>query len=248
MRRIADLYPGEAKTDARDVFIIADAACTMPRTLRDPEPDDETIAALHMLLGFDDDLAAEATRTSNRMRGLLTAIHPHLERVIGPRIRHPAVLDLLERYGSPGAIQSAGLEEITEVLRPGAPRMAGRLAADIVAALQEQTVTVPGANSAAIILPSLAASLRTVLCSNAPSSSPPSPLWPTRHPAPTATGRSPKARDTTKLSSAWPDDALTSCSPCSETQRSTLHPLPIPVDKTGSGPLRPPPRLSRTAP
>lgn len=186
MRRIADLYPGEAKTDARDVFIIADAACTMPRTLRDPEPDDETIAALHMLLGFDDDLAAEATRTSNRMRGLLTAIHPHLERVIGPRIRHPAVLDLLERYGSPGAIQSAGLEEITEVLRPGAPRMAGRLAADIVAALQEQTVTVPGANSAAIILPSLAASLRTVLCSNAPSSSPPSPLWPTRHPAPTA--------------------------------------------------------------
>ena len=26
MRRIADLYPGEAKTDARDAFIIADAA------------------------------------------------------------------------------------------------------------------------------------------------------------------------------------------------------------------------------
>jgi hypothetical protein len=26
MRRIADLYPGEAKTDARDAFVIADAA------------------------------------------------------------------------------------------------------------------------------------------------------------------------------------------------------------------------------
>ncbi|WP_435834595.1 IS110 family transposase [Streptomyces anulatus] len=26
MRRIADLYPDEAKTDARDAFIIADAA------------------------------------------------------------------------------------------------------------------------------------------------------------------------------------------------------------------------------
>jgi transposase len=163
MRRIADLYPGEAKTDARDAHIIADAARTMPHTLRDLEPDDETIAALHMLLGFDDDLAAEATRTSNRIRGLLTAIHPHLERVIGPRIRHPAVLDLLEHYGSPGAIAQAGLEEITEVLRPGAPRMAGRLAAEILAALDEQTVVVPGTNSAAIILPSLAASLRTVL-------------------------------------------------------------------------------------
>ncbi|WUI71923.1 IS110 family transposase [Nocardia sp. NBC_00403] len=29
MRRIADLYPGQAKTDARDAFIIADAARTM---------------------------------------------------------------------------------------------------------------------------------------------------------------------------------------------------------------------------
>jgi hypothetical protein len=30
MRRIADLYPGNAKTDARDAFIIADAARTLP--------------------------------------------------------------------------------------------------------------------------------------------------------------------------------------------------------------------------
>jgi hypothetical protein len=34
MRRIADLYPGEAKTDARDAFVIADAARSMPHTLR----------------------------------------------------------------------------------------------------------------------------------------------------------------------------------------------------------------------
>lgn len=34
MRRIADLYPGQAKTDARDAHIIADAARTMPHTLR----------------------------------------------------------------------------------------------------------------------------------------------------------------------------------------------------------------------
>ncbi|GAA3845216.1 hypothetical protein GCM10022380_74200 [Amycolatopsis tucumanensis] len=30
MRRIADLYPGTAKTDAQDAFIIADAARTCP--------------------------------------------------------------------------------------------------------------------------------------------------------------------------------------------------------------------------
>lgn len=30
MRRIADLYPGDTKTDARDAYVIADAARTLP--------------------------------------------------------------------------------------------------------------------------------------------------------------------------------------------------------------------------
>ena len=81
MRRIADLYPGEAKTDARDAFIIADAARAMPHTLRAIDVEDETIAELEMIVGFDDDLAGEATRISNRLRGLLTQIHPSLESV-----------------------------------------------------------------------------------------------------------------------------------------------------------------------
>ena len=33
MRKAADLYPGRSKTDARDAFIIADTARTMPHTL-----------------------------------------------------------------------------------------------------------------------------------------------------------------------------------------------------------------------
>ncbi len=78
MRRVADLYPGEAKTDARDAAVIADAARSMPHTLRDVAPDDETIAALAMIAGHDDDLAAEITRTRNRLRGLLTQLHPAL--------------------------------------------------------------------------------------------------------------------------------------------------------------------------
>jgi len=61
MRRIADLYPGEAKTDAKDAFIIADAARAMPHTLRVIGGEDETIAELEMIVGFDDDLAGEAT-------------------------------------------------------------------------------------------------------------------------------------------------------------------------------------------
>lgn len=54
-----------------------------------------------MVLGHDDDLAQDTTRTSNRLRGLLTSTHPALERVLGSRLRHPAVLALLQTFGSP---------------------------------------------------------------------------------------------------------------------------------------------------
>jgi hypothetical protein len=53
MRRIADLYPGEAKTDAKDAFIVADAARAMPIALRAIDGEDETIAELEMIVGFD---------------------------------------------------------------------------------------------------------------------------------------------------------------------------------------------------
>lgn len=163
MRRIADLYPGESKTDARDAAIIADAARTMPHTLRDLASDDKTVAELNMLAGFDDDLASEVSRIKNRLRGLLTRIHPSLERVLGPRLDHPAVLFLPERPGSPAQLRKAGKRRLISTLRPKAPRMAERLVADIFDALDEQTVVVPGTDAAALIVPSLAASLSAVL-------------------------------------------------------------------------------------
>lgn len=163
MRRIADLYPGEAKTDAKDAFIIADAARAMPHTLRSIDLDDATIAELQMIVGFDDDLAAEATRLSNRLRGLFTQIHPHLERVLGPRMQHPAVLRLLDQFGSPAQIRKAGRRRLVTLIRPQAPRMAERLIDDVFTALDEQTVVVPGTDAAALIVPSLASSLQAVL-------------------------------------------------------------------------------------
>ncbi|MEU1368367.1 IS110 family transposase [Streptomyces sp. NPDC005803] len=167
MRRIADLYPGEAKTDARDAFIIADAARTMPHTLRALATTDETIAELDMLAGFDDDLAGEVTRTANRLRGLLTQIHPSLERILGPRIQRPAVLTILERYGSPALIRKAGRRRLVTLIRPEAPRMAERLVEDIFTALDEQTVIVAGTGAATTIVPSLATQLRAHLSQRA---------------------------------------------------------------------------------
>lgn len=163
MRRAADMYEGEAKTDARDAFVIADVARINPRALRQITVADETEAELAMLVGFDDDLAGESTRTSNRLRGLLAQVHPSLERVLGPRIHHPAVLELLGRYGSPQQLRQAGTDEIATILKPKAPRMAARLAAEITEALAEQTVVVPGTAATEVIVPSLARQLSEIL-------------------------------------------------------------------------------------
>ena len=159
MRRIADLHPGEAKTDARDAAIIASAARTMPHALRSLQLADEQVAELTMLCGFDDDLAAQITATSNRIRGLLTQIHPALERVIGPHLDHPAVLDLLQHYPSPAALTAAGEKRIGNRLVKLAPRLGRRLAGEIIQALSEQTVVVIGTNAASVVVPRLAAQL-----------------------------------------------------------------------------------------
>ena len=69
MRRIADLTPGSAKTDAKDAAVIAGAARSMPHTLRAVTTSDEEAAALSMLTGFDLDLARQVNQTANRIRG-----------------------------------------------------------------------------------------------------------------------------------------------------------------------------------
>lgn len=162
MRRIADVHSGEAKTDARDAAVIAHAARSMPHALRALRPDDETTAELAMLAGFDQDLAEQINQTSNRIRGLLTQVHPALERALGPRLQHPAVLDLIERYPSPQAMRSAGRARLKTRLRKLAPRLAERMADEIVAALDEQTVVVTGTEAAALVLPRLAEQLEVL--------------------------------------------------------------------------------------
>lgn len=162
MRRIADLHAGEAKTDARDAAIIADAARCMPHTLRSLKLADEQVAELTMLCGFDDDLVAQMTQTSNRLRGLLTQIHPALERVIGPRLDHPAVLDLLERYPSPERLAALTERQLAKRLLKLAPRVGNSWAAEIVQALSQQTVVVHGTKAATVVVPSLARQLLTL--------------------------------------------------------------------------------------
>ncbi|CSF32005.1 transposase [Shigella sonnei] len=120
------------------------------------------IADLHAGEAKTDARDAQTTQASNRIRGLLTQIHPALERVLGPRLEHPAVLDLLQRYPSPEKLASLGEKKLAAQLCKLAPRLGKRLAADIAQALAEQTVVVPGTNAAAVVLPRLALQLITL--------------------------------------------------------------------------------------
>lgn len=161
MRRLADLHPGEGKTDARDAFVIADAARTLPHTLRRVDADDELLAELTVLAGYDSDLAAEVTRLTNRLRDALTHVHPALERLLGRQLNRAGVLDLLVAAPTPEQLRRLGLEGIVALLRPRSRRLAaGPLPAQIVAALDEQTVTVPGTDAFGRVVAGLARQLR----------------------------------------------------------------------------------------
>ncbi len=163
MRRAADLYPGNAKTDANYAFVIADTARTMPHTLRRVDAGEENLAELKVLVGFDEDLAAEATRLSNRIRGLFTQIHPALERVVGPRLTTKQGLAVIEQLGGPQGMAAASKSKLLRVISKAYPRGAQAFAVAITTALAEQTVVVAGTAAAEQVLPKLAAALRQVL-------------------------------------------------------------------------------------
>lgn len=162
MRQIADLHAGHAKTDPRDAFIIAQAARTLPHALRSITIEAESVAELGMLCGFDEDIVKQINATTNRLGGLLTQIHPALERVIGPRLDHPAVLELLQRYPSPEALAAAGRARIENLLVKRAPRIGRDLAERIMTALAQQTVIVAGPSAARLVIPRLAEQLQTL--------------------------------------------------------------------------------------
>lgn len=141
---------------------IAEAARSMPHALRSLRLDDEQLAELTMLCGFDDDLADQITQASNRVRGLLTQVHPALKRALGPRLDHPAVLDLLQRHPSPASLATASEKCLANKLSKLAPRMGKALAHEICQAPSEQMVVAPGTNAATIVLPRLARQLAAV--------------------------------------------------------------------------------------
>lgn len=159
MRRASELYPGEAKTDRRDSFVIADTARIHQARVHWLAHSDELLDELRVLGGYDDDLAHDRTRTANRLRDLLLQASPAVERVLGPRLEHAAVRALLERYPTPSVMRAAGPRRMLRVVAPKAPRLGARLIDELTAALAAQSVTVPAEQTIGRIIRDLAAEL-----------------------------------------------------------------------------------------
>lgn len=159
MRRASELYPGEGKTDRRDSFVIADTARIHRARVHWLAVGDELLEELRVLGGHDDDLAHDRTRTANRLRDLLLQASPAVERVLGPRLEHPAVRALLERYPAPSAMRAAGRRRLQRVVAGLAPRMGARLVDELLAALEAQTVTVPAEETIGRVIRDLAREL-----------------------------------------------------------------------------------------
>ena len=113
MRRIADLTPGSAKTDAKDAAVIAGAARSMPHTLRAVTTSDEEAAALSMLTGFDLDLARAVNQTANRIRGQWLNPDPAQpwRPWWGPGRAHDAVLEARRRLAHRSRPEARGQDK-----------------------------------------------------------------------------------------------------------------------------------------
>lgn len=160
VHRMADAFPGEAKTDARDAFVIAETARVSAHLVRTLELPDATLAELRIVCGFDADLVQHRTAVSHRIRGLLTQLHPALERVLGPELDRSGVADLLQTWPTPAQLRKVGHTRIERLLKQHGSRQAAKLTSAIRAALAEQTVEVVGTAAMAQVLPRLAAQLQ----------------------------------------------------------------------------------------
>ena len=150
LKRIADLYPGDAKTDEKDTFIIVDAARSLPHTLRELTEVDVDEATLGMLTGFDLDLSRQVNQVSNRIPGFFTQIHPALEKILGLRLEHDTILEMLISWPTPDKLSTARRARIDATLKKHEAHRHAVWTDKILTALAKQTVTVTGTDAAGI--------------------------------------------------------------------------------------------------
>ncbi len=98
MARARDFYAGDAKTDPKDAFVLADVARAHPSRVVWLRETSAARAQLELLNSYDADLREDANRVTNRLRALLATYWPALERALDDRLDTIGGTALLARY------------------------------------------------------------------------------------------------------------------------------------------------------
>ncbi|WMX44205.1 IS110 family transposase [Streptomyces roseicoloratus] len=154
VNRMSGAYRGEAETDARDAYVIAETA-RHRRDFATIEVPAQLAADLALLTAHRTDLVADRVRMINRLRDVLTGVFPALERAFDYSA-HKGALVLLTGYQTPAAIRRRGRARLTAWLANRSVRGADAVAATALEAAQAQQTALPGEDVAAQIVADLA--------------------------------------------------------------------------------------------
>jgi transposase len=158
VNRMAGAFAGEAKTDPKDALVIAQTA-RMRQDLLAARPRPELVAELAVLVGHRTDLLADWVRTVSRLRGLLTASFPGLERCFDFTSR--SALVLVSRYQTPEALRAVGRRRLVAWLRRQVPAQLSdarveQMAEAALASAAAQTIRLPAQEVTARLIAQLA--------------------------------------------------------------------------------------------
>ncbi|WP_067431535.1 IS110 family RNA-guided transposase [Nocardioides jensenii] len=157
VNRMSETYRGEAKTDARDAYVIAESV-RQRGDLTAVEVSATLVAELRLLVTHRTDLVADRVRMVNRLRDVLSGYFPALERAFDYAHSRGALV-LLSGYQTPAAIRRIGQSRLQAWLVKRKVRSAAQIAAGAVGAATAQHTVVPGQDVAATIVADLATQL-----------------------------------------------------------------------------------------
>jgi transposase len=160
VNRMTVAYQGEAKTDARDAYVIAETV-RHRGDLHEVDVPTALVSELRLLVAHRSDLVADRVRIINRLRDVLTGYFPALERAFDFAHSRGAVV-LLTGYQTPAAIRARGQSRLQAWLARRKVRSAAQIAADALAAAQTQHTSVPAEAVAASIVADLATQLLAI--------------------------------------------------------------------------------------
>ena len=160
VNQMASAYRGEAKTDARDAYVIAETL-RHRGDLQEVDVPTALVSELRLLVTHRTDLVGDKVRMVNRLRDVLSGYFPALERSFDYAHNRGALV-LLTGYQTPDAIRQYGQSRLRNWLVKRKARGAEQLAASAVAAAKTQHTIVPGQEVAASIVADLAVQLLAI--------------------------------------------------------------------------------------